>query len=214
MTVPSPVDHEHYDDGYIRGILNTVKTIAMVGVSANTSRPSYFAFKYLLERGYRMIPVNPGLAGQDLLGQRVYARLGDIPEPVDMVDVFRASQYVPAIVEEMLAMRPVPRVLWMQLGVRNDEAAARAEARGIKVIMNRCPKIEYGRLSSEISWMGVNSRTLSSKRAQLSGRGVQRLSLNRVTMAGGAADAATRQPRGDERGDADGLSSPPRTGES
>jgi predicted CoA-binding protein len=125
MTVPSPVDHEHYDDGYIRGILNTVKTIAMVGVSANTSRPSYFAFKYLLERGYRVIPVNPGLAGQDLLGQRVYARLGDIPEPVDMVDVFRASQYVPAIVEEMLAMRPVPRVLWMQLGVRNNETAAR-----------------------------------------------------------------------------------------
>jgi uncharacterized protein len=187
---PSPVDHERYDDGYIRGLLNTVKTIAMVGVSANTSRPSYFAFKYLLERGYRMIPVNPGLAGQDLLGQRVYARLGDVPEPVDMVDVFRASQYVPAIVEEMLAMRPVPRVLWMQLGVRNDEAAARAEANAIKVVMNRCPKIEYGRLSSEISWMGVNSRTLSSKRAQLSGRGVQRLSLNRVTMPGGTADAA------------------------
>jgi uncharacterized protein len=192
MTVPSPVDHEHYDDGYIRGILNTVKTIAMVGVSANISRPSYFAFKYLIERGYRVTPVNPGLAGQDLLEQRVYARLGDISEPIDMVDVFRASQYVPAIVEEMLAMRLVPRVLWMQLGVRNDEAAARAEAQGIKVIMDRCPKIEYGRLSSEISWMGVNSRTLSSKRAQLSGRGVQRLSLNRVTMAGGATDAATR----------------------
>jgi uncharacterized protein len=204
---PSPVDHEHYDDGYIRGILNTVKTIAMVGVSANTSRPSYFAFKYLLERGYRMIPVNPGLAGQDLLGQRVYARLGDISEPVDMVDVFRASQYVPAVVEEMLAMRPVPRVLWMQLGVRNEEAAARAEANGIRVIMNRCPKIEYGRLSSEISWMGVNSRTLSSKRAQLSGRGVQRLSLNRVTMAGGATDAA-RVDRKEERG-IDSPSSPP-----
>ena len=205
------MDHERYDDGYIRGLLNTVKAIAMVGVSANTSRPSYFAFKYLLERGYRMIPVNPGLAGQDLLGQRVYARLGDIAEPVDMVDVFRASQYVPAIVEEMLAMRPVPRVLWMQLGVRNDEAAARAEAQGIKVVMNRCPKIEYGRLSSEISWMGVNSRTLSSKRAQLSGRGVQRLSLNRVTVSSGGA---SRDERGDERGGADGLSSPPLAGES
>jgi predicted CoA-binding protein len=218
MTVPSPVDHERYDDGYIRGILNTAKTIAIVGVSANTSRPSYFAFKYLIERGYRMIPVNPGLAGQDLLGQRVYARLGDIPEPVDMVDVFRASQYVPAIVEEMLAMRPVPRVLWMQLGVRNDEAAARAEAQGIRVIMNRCPKIEYGRLSSEISWMGVNSRTLSSKRAQLSGRGVQRLSLNRVTMPGGTADGTrvdrTREERGDERGGTNGRSSPPLAGES
>jgi uncharacterized protein len=218
MTVPSPVDHERYDDGYIRGILNTVKTIAMVGVSANTSRPSYFAFKYLLERGYRMIPVNPGLAGQDLLGQRVCARLGDIPEPVDMIDVFRASQYVPAIVDEMLAMRPVPRVLWMQLGVRNDEAAARAEAHGIKVVMNRCPKIEYGRLSSEISWMGVNSRTLSAKRAQLAGRGVQRLSLNRVTMAG-AADASheeRQEDRSEDRSGADraDLSSPPLAGES
>jgi predicted CoA-binding protein len=212
--VPSPFDHERYDDGYIRGILNTVKTIAMVGVSANTSRPSYFAFKYLLERGYRMIPVNPGLAGQDLLGQRVYARLGDIPEPVDMVDVFRASQYVPAIVEEMLAMRPVPRVLWMQLGIRHDEAAARAEAHGVKVVMNRCTKIEYGRLSSEISWMGVNSRTLSSKRAQLSGRGVQRLSLNRVTVAGGPADAS-REQRKDERTGAVGvMSSPLPAGES
>jgi uncharacterized protein len=219
ITVPSPADHERYDDGYIRGILNTVKTIATVGVSANTSRPSYFAFKYLLERGYRMVPVNPGLAGQDLLGQRVYARLGDIPEPVDMVDVFRASQYVPAVVEEMLAMRPLPRVLWMQLGVRNDEAAARAEAQGVKVVMNRCPKIEYGRLSSEISWMGVNSRTLSSKRARLSGRGVQRLSLNRVTMAGGAADAATREEqkaRVEQKEDRRGadLSSPPLAGES
>ena len=186
------MNHDRYDDGYIRGILNTVKTIAMVGVSANPSRPSYFAFKYLLGRGYRMIPVNPGLTGQDLLGERVYASLADIPEPVDMVDVFRASQYVPDIVEQTLQMQPRPGVLWMQLGIRNDEAALRAEANGLKVVMDRCPKIEYGRLSSEISWIGVNSRTLSSKRAQLSGRGVQRMSLNRVTTAGGAADAASR----------------------
>ena len=115
--------HDRYDDGYIRGILNTVKTIAMVGVSANTSRPSYFVFKYLLARGYRVIPVNPGLAGQDLLGQRVYASLADIPEPVDMVDVFRAAQYIPDIVEQTLLMQPRPGVLWMQLGIRNDEAA-------------------------------------------------------------------------------------------
>ena len=200
---PSPVDHERYDDGYIRAILNTVKTIAMVGVSANSSRPSYFAFKYLLERGYRMIPVNPGVAGQDLLAQRVHARLGDIAEPVDMIDVFRASRYAPAIVEEMLAMQPVPRVLWMQLGIRHDEAAARAEAHGIKVVMNRCPKIEYGRLSSEISWMGVNSRTLSAKRPQLSGRGVQRLSLDRVTTAG--AGDVVREERTKDRN----ASSPP-----
>ncbi len=192
------MNHDRYDDGYIRGILNTVKTIAMVGVSANTSRPSYFAFKYLLGRGYRVIPVNPGLAGQDLLGERVYASLADIPEPVDMVDVFRASQYVPDIVEQTLQMQPRPGVLWMQLGIRNDEAARRAEANGIKVVMDRCPKIEYGRLSSEISWIGVNSRTLSSKRAQLSGRGVQRMSLNRVTTAGGAADAASRAERSDD----------------
>jgi len=193
------MDHENYPDSYIRGILNTVKTIAMVGVSANTSRPSYFAFKYLLERSYRVIPVNPGLAGQDLLGQRVYASLAEIAEPVDMVDVFRASQYVPDIVEQVLQMQPRPGVLWMQLGIRNDEAARRAEANGIKVVMDRCPKIEYGRLSSEISWMGVNSRTLSSKRAQLSGRGVQRMSLNRVTTAGGPADAASRAERDDAR---------------
>jgi uncharacterized protein len=192
------VSHDRYDDGYIRGILSTVKTIAMVGVSANTSRPSYFVFKYLLERGYRVIPVNPGLAGQDLLGQRVYASLADISEPVDMVDVFRAAQYLPGIVEQTLQMKPRPGVLWMQLGIRNEEAAQRAEANGIKVVMDRCPKIEYGRLSSEISWMGVNSRTLSSKRAQLSGRGVQRMSLNRVTTAGGPADAASRGDRGED----------------
>jgi uncharacterized protein len=191
------VNHDRYDDGYIRGILNTVKTIAMVGVSANTNRPSYFVFKYLLERGYSVIPVNPGLAGQDLLGQRVYASLADIPEPVDMVDVFRAAQYVPDIVEQALQMRPRPGVLWLQLGIRNEEAAQRAEAGGIKVVMDRCPKIEYGRLSSEISWMGVNSRTLSSKRARLSGR-VQRMSLNRVTTAGGVADTASRAERSED----------------
>jgi predicted CoA-binding protein len=192
------MNHDRYDDDYIRGILNTVKTIAMVGVSANTSRPSYFVFKYLSERGYRMIPVNPALAGQDLLGQRVFATLLDIPEPVDMVDVFRASQHVPPIVTQALQMQSRPRVIWMQLGVRNDEAAQLAEANGLKVVMNRCPKIEYGRLSSEISWMGVNSRTLSSKKAQLSGRGVQRLSIDRATLAGGTTDAATRAA---QRGD-------------
>src|SRR3979411_970445 len=116
------MNHDAYDDPYIRGILNTVKTIAMVGVSATTSRPSYFAFKYLLERGYRMIPVNPALAGQDLMRQRVYASRADIPGPVDMVDVFRASQYVPGIVEQALRMQPRPRVVWMQLGIRDETA--------------------------------------------------------------------------------------------
>jgi predicted CoA-binding protein len=167
------MNHDNYPDSFIRGILNTVKTIAMVGVSPKDNRPSYFAFKYLLERGYRMVPVNPGQAGKDILGQKVYAKLSEIPEPVDMVDIFRASQFAPAVVDDALAMTPRPQVIWMQLGVRNDDAAAKAEAAGIKVVMNRCPKIEYGRLSSEIGWIGVNSRTLSSKRAPLLGKGVQ-----------------------------------------
>jgi uncharacterized protein len=186
------MNHDNYADSYIRGILNTVKTIAMVGVSPKDNRPSYFAFKYLLERGYRMIPVNPGQAGKELLGQKVYAKLSDIPEPIDMVDVFRASQYALPVVEEALTLTPKPQVIWMQLTVRNDEAAAKAEAAGLKVVMNRCPKIEYGRLSSEIGWIGVNSRTLSSKRAPLLGKGVQRMSLNRQTMSGGTTDATDR----------------------
>ena len=186
------MNHDSYPDAYIRGILNTVKTIAMVGLSPKDIRPSYFAFKYLLERGYHMIPVNPGQAGREILGQKVYAKLADIPEPVDMVDIFRASQYAPGVVKEALALKPRPQVIWMQLGVRNDEAARLAEEAGVKVVMNRCPKIEYGRLSSEIAWMGVNTRTLSSKKAQLSGRGIQRMSLNRTTLAGAATEAATR----------------------
>jgi uncharacterized protein len=191
------MDHDSYDDGYIRGILNTVKTIAMVGVSANTSRPSYFAFKYLLERGYRMIPVNPALAGQELLGRQAYARLADIPEPVDMVDIFRASSYALAIVEEALALDPRPRVIWMQLGIRNDEAAKLAEANGLKVVMNRCPKIEYGRLSSEIAWMGVNTRTITARKARPLGRGIQRMALDRVTLAGGTTEAAMQAQKPD-----------------
>jgi predicted CoA-binding protein len=194
------MNHDNYDDSYIRGILTTAKTIAMVGVSANTSRPSYFAFKYLLERGYHMIPVNPGLAGQELLGQKVYAALADVPEPIDMVDIFRASQHAPAIVQQALALKPRPQVIWMQLGIRNDEAAKLAEANGLKVVMNRCPKIEYGRLSSEIAWMGVNTRTITAKRAQLSGRGIQRMTLHRVTMAGGTTDATTRAQKDDDSG--------------
>jgi uncharacterized protein len=192
------MDHDSYPDAYIRGILNTVKTIAMVGISPKDVRPSYFAFKYLLERGYRMIPVNPGQVGEDILGQRVYARLADIPEPVDMVDVFRAPQYALAIVEEALALKPRPQVIWMQLGIRNDEAASLAQANGLKVVMDRCPKIEYGRLSSEIGWMGVNTRMLSAKRPKLSGRGIQRMSLDRVTMAGGVTSAFAKSSGEDE----------------
>ena len=192
------MNHDSYADSYIRGILNTVKTIAMVGISPKDNRPSYFAFKYLLERGYRMIPVNPGQAGKEILGQKVYARLSDIPEPVDMVDIFRASPHALPVVEEALTLKPRPAVIWMQLTVRNDEAAALAEAAGMKVVMNRCPKIEYGRLSSEIAWMGVNTRTLSAKKAKNVGGGVQRMSLNRTTMAGGSTDATQRAAQDDK----------------
>ncbi|HZP69648.1 MAG TPA: CoA-binding protein [Pseudolabrys sp.] len=171
------MNHDSYPDSYIRGILNTVKTIAMVGISPRDNRPSFFAFKYLLERGYRMIPVNPAQAGKEILGQKVYARLSEVPEPIDMVDIFRNSADVPPIVEEAIALRPKPQVLWMQLTVRNDAAASRAEEAGMKVVMNRCPKIEYGRLSSEISWIGVNSRTISSRRPQALAGGVQRMRL-------------------------------------
>ncbi|MFY9784783.1 MAG: CoA-binding protein, partial [Pseudolabrys sp.] len=160
-------------------ILNTVKTIAMVGISPKENRPSYFAFKYLLDRGYRMIPVNPGQTAKPILKQKVYATLSDIPEPVDMVDIFRSSEHVLPIVEESLRLTPRPQVIWMQLTVRDDEAASLVEKVGLKVVMNRCPKIEYGRLSSEISWIGVNSRTLSSKRAQNLGTGLQRMSLGK-----------------------------------
>ncbi|TGP96018.1 MULTISPECIES: CoA-binding protein [unclassified Mesorhizobium] len=158
------MNHDSYDNTYIGGILNSVKTIAMVGASANDVRPSYFVLKYLLAKGFSVFPINPGQAGKEILGRMTYARLVDIPEPIDMVDIFRAPSAVPGIVEEVLQLDPLPKVVWMQLGVRHDEAAARAEAAGIKVVMNRCPKIEYGKLSGEIGWTGVNSGVLSSKK--------------------------------------------------
>ncbi|MCA0031803.1 CoA-binding protein [Mesorhizobium sp. B263B2A] len=158
------MNHDSYDNTYIGGILNSVKTIAMVGASANDVRPSYFVLKYLLAKGFSVFPINPGQAGKEILGRMTYARLADIPEPIDMVDIFRAPAAVPGIVDEALLLDPLPKVIWMQLGVRHDEAAARAEAAGIKVVMNRCPKIEYGKLSGEIGWTGVNSGILSSKK--------------------------------------------------
>ncbi len=178
MTAPTPAVSAPlvYDDALVRGILDDVKTVAMVGASANTIRPSYFVLKYLLAKGYRVIPVNPGLAGTELLGQRCYADLASVPEPIDMVDIFRGAEAVPGIVDVALALDPKPKIIWMQLGVRHDEAAARAEVAGLTVIMNRCPKIEYGRLSGEISWTGVNSRTLSSKKRTI-GTGVQSFGL-------------------------------------
>ncbi|SJM33338.1 CoA-binding protein [Mesorhizobium delmotii] len=158
------MNHDAYDNAYIAGILNSVKTIAMVGASANDVRPSYFVLKYLLGKGFSVFPINPGQAGKEILGRMTYATLADVPEPIDMVDVFRGSAAVPGVVDEVLRLDPLPKVIWMQLGVRHDEAAARAEAAGIKVVMNRCPKIEYGKLSGEIGWTGVNSGVLSSKK--------------------------------------------------
>lgn len=171
------MNHETYDDAFIRGILDKVKTVAVVGASQGDDKPSMFVVKYLSERGYRVFPINPGRAGQLVAGVKAYGRLADVPEPIDMVDVFRRSDAVPAVLDEVLALSPRPKIFWMQLGVRNEDAAARAEAAGMTVVMNRCPKIEYGRLSREIGWVGVNTRTLSSKKPQRLGGGVQRLQL-------------------------------------
>ena len=173
------MNHDSYDDAYVRGILDDVKTIAMVGASANSIRPSYFVLKYLLDKGYKVFPINPGHAGKDILGQTVYASLVDVPEPIDMVDIFRNSEAAGAVVDEALTLDPLPKVIWMQLTVRNDAAAGKAEAAGVRMIMNRCPKIEYGRLSGEIGWVGVNSRTLSSKRPKLASRGFQHRTIGK-----------------------------------
>ncbi|MGB3390119.1 MAG: CoA-binding protein [Pseudaminobacter sp.] len=158
------MNHDAYEDAYISGILNSVKTVAIVGASANDIRPSFFVAKYLIDKGYEVYPVNPGQAGKEILGRTAYASLADIPVPIDMVDIFRSSDAVTPVIEQAMALRPLPKVIWMQLTIRNDEAAARAEAAGIKVVMNRCPKIEYARLSGEIGWNGINSRVLSSKK--------------------------------------------------
>ena len=141
----------------------------MVGASPNWNRPSFFAMKYLQNKGYRVIPVNPVAAGQEILGEKVYASLKEVPEKVDMVDIFRNSAAAGPIVDEAIAIGAP--VVWMQLGVRNDAAAARAEAAGLTVVMNRCPKIEYGRLHGELSWGGINSGIISSKRQRPRGNG-------------------------------------------
>jgi uncharacterized protein len=163
-TAAAPPARLHYDDAYIKGILQRVRTIAAVGMSANDMRPSYFAMLYLQQKGYRMIPVNPRYAGQQILGETVVASLGDLPAPPDMVQIFRKAEDAPAVVDE--AIRVGARVVWLQLGIRSDEAAARARAAGLDVVMDRCPKIEYGRLFGEIGWAGVNRRVISAKKGQ------------------------------------------------
>ena len=168
------MQHDRYDDAYISEILSQARSIAMIGASANISRPSYFALKYLVGKGYTVHPINPGLAGKEIAGQRVYASLADVPGPVDMVDIFRNSEAALAVTRDAIALKDQlgVKIIWMQLSVRNDVAAAEAEAAGLKVVMNRCPKIEYGRLSGEIGWMGVNAGLVSSRRPVL-GSGVQ-----------------------------------------
>lgn len=169
------MNHDSYSDDYIAGILRSVRTVAMIGASANTSRPSYFALKYMLAKGYTVMPVNPGLAGQQLLGHFVAGSLADVPAPIDMVDIFRNAEAALAVTREAIHLKQALgiKVIWMQLGVRNDTAAAEAEAAGLSVVMHRCPKIEYGRLSGEIGWAGVNSGRLTSQRPKLSPNGVQ-----------------------------------------
>ncbi|MGF1611589.1 MAG: CoA-binding protein [Kiloniellales bacterium] len=158
-----------YSDSVIRRILHDVRTIAMVGASPTWNRPSHFAMKYLQAKGFRVIPVNPKAAGLEILGERVHASLAEVPERIDMVQVFRNSEAAGPIADEAIALAKEKhiKVLWMQLGVRNDAAAARAEAAGLKVVMDRCPKIEYGRLHSELSWGGFNSRVISSRRPRM-----------------------------------------------
>ncbi len=159
------IEHDSYTDTYIRSVLSRVRTIAMVGASANWNRPSFFAMKYLQKKGYRVIPINPREAGGSILGETVYATLKDMPDKVDMVDIFRRADEAGPIADDAIELGA--KVLWMQLGVRNDAAAARAEGAGLQVVMNRCPKIEYARLNGELGWNGINSRVITSKRRKL-----------------------------------------------
>lgn len=162
MSIPLPL---RYSDATLRGILSEIRIMAMVGASGDWKRPSFFAMKYLQRRGYRVIPINPGRAGTEILGETVYASLADVPVPIDMVDVFRSSEAALGVAEEAVALveEKQIKVLWLQLGIRNDAAAEIAQAAGIQVIMDRCPKIEFARLSGELSWSGINTRIITSK---------------------------------------------------
>ena len=169
-----------YSDDLIKQVLGFVKTVAIVGVSDKESRASHFVMKYMQGKGYRMIPVNPQLAGQMLLGEKVYPDLKSIPEKVDMVDIFRNSEAAGALSDEAIAIGA--KVVWMQLGVINEAAAARAEKAGLTVIMDRCPKMEYSRFSGEFGWVGRNSRIIDNRRKQL---GAGRASLARDAIGRG-----------------------------
>ena len=162
-----------YSDDLIRSILRSTKTIAMVGASGNEMRPSYFAMKYLLDKGFLIRPINPGLAGKEILGQTVYASLKDVPAPIDMVDIFRAADAAPGIVNEAVKEKDRLKLqsIWMQLGIISEEAETKAREAGLTVIMDRCPKIEYGRMSGEIGWMGINRRLIDNRKPLLFSKG-------------------------------------------
>ncbi len=165
------MNHDSYEATYIRAVLEDVKSVAVVGASSNESRPSFFVTKYLIDKGYKVFPLNPGIVGLEICGRKVYGSLSEVPEPIDMVDIFRNSTAAAGLVDEALALRPLPKVIWMQLSVRHDEAAKKAEAAGVRVVMNRCPKIEYGKLSGEWGWVGGNTGLISSKKQSLHSSG-------------------------------------------
>ena len=182
------------DANGIQNLIRETKVIAVLGIKpeSHSDQAAFYVAAHMAAAGYDVIPVPvyyPEVT--EILGKPVFRKLADIGRPVDMIDIFRNSSHIMPVVEEALKLPVPPKVIWMQLGARDDVAAAKAEAAGIKVVMNRCPKIEYGRLSSEIAWMGVNSRTLSSKRAPIPTQGM-RLSLNRVSVGGGATLASDR----------------------
>ena len=155
-----------YSDDYIRRILKDTRTIAMAGASPNWVRPSNFAMKYLQGKGYLVHPINPGHAGKEIWGRTTYASLADVPGPIDMLDIFRNSEAAGGLVDEAVSLKDEKgiKTIWMQIGVINADAAKRAEDAGLTVVMDRCPKIEYGRLFGELGWSGVNSGIITSKR--------------------------------------------------
>lgn len=157
--------HDHYTDEMLRAVLGQVRTIAMIGASTLWRRPSYYAAKYLNHKGFRIIPINPGRAGEVILGEKVHAKLEDVPGTIDMAQIFRPSPEAYGITEDIIRNidDKAIKILWMQLTVRDDAAAELAEAAGLKVVMDRCPKIEYARLSGELSWCGINSRVITAK---------------------------------------------------
>ena len=167
----------HYDDAHVAGVLRSVKTIAVIGASANPVRPSFFVTKYLVAKGYTVWPVNPGRAGGEIADLPAFETLADCPDVPDMVDVFRRADALPGIADEIEALPRLPKVVWLQLGIRDDAFAARMEGQGVTVIQDRCPKIEYARLSGEIGWMGFNRRTVSARRPILS-KGFQHYGLD------------------------------------